>query len=352
MKSISSNLRIEIRDYLSDTFDIDRPDRRKDWAITADFPKKLIALIDWGKQPDDLFVSHLIDRCLNWGLYAQDDPRHPIIEYIKATESFGGGEHQLKMMEILETLRTELSEEQSQPDIKKALMPTPIDEILEKLIGESTLLPISFLEQGLHLSRSVAFVDAGLWSGSGFLISSNHLITNNHVIPDIATAKRAMFRFNYQTNLQTGIGPIEDYCMKEGGEYITNPDLDYSIIELENQPGSKWGVISYRAGAKIARGQRVNIIQHPLGRPKQISFRNNYVEYLDEKLLQYITHTEPGSSGSPVFNDLWELVGIHHAGGNLREPKTQRTYFRNEGVTIAAIIQDLPEKIKNQVSGS
>jgi len=30
--------------------------------------------------------------------------------------------------------------------------------------------------------------------------------------------------------------------------------------------------------------------------------------------LYYTTDTEPGSSGSPCFNDQWELIGLHHSG--------------------------------------
>ena len=30
--------------------------------------------------------------------------------------------------------------------------------------------------------------------------------------------------------------------------------------------------------------------------------------------LYYRTDTEPGSSGSPCFNDPWELVALHHSG--------------------------------------
>ncbi len=56
-----------------------------------------------------------------------------------------------------------------------------------------------------------------------------------------------------------------------------------------------------------------------------------------------------GSSGSPVFNDDWEVVALHHAGGMLLEPETKRRYFRNEGILISAILDDLPEAIKERL---
>ena len=144
------------------------------------------------------------------------------------------------------------------------------------------------------------------------------------------------------------IGPIENYRMKENGLFHSNQELDYSIVELQGHPGERWGFIPLQVNSLVNKGARVNIIQHPGGRHKQISFRNNYVEYVDERLVQYVTHTEPGSSGSPVLNDQWELVALHHAGSEtLVEPKTQRRYFRNEGIAIRAIIESLPQNIRD-----
>jgi V8-like Glu-specific endopeptidase len=96
----------------------------------------------------------------------------------------------------------------------------------------------------------------------------------------------------------------------------------------------------------LKRGDLVNIIQHPAGRSKEISFQNNFVEYIGGNVAQYVTSTLNGSSGSPVLNDGWEVVALHHAGGNLAEPTTQRRYFRNEGILVERILADLPTEFK------
>ena len=93
----------------------------------------------------------------------------------------------------------------------------------------------------------------------------------------------------------------------------------------------------------------MNIIQHPGGLPKQISFQNNFVQYADATKVQYLTSTLNGSSGSPVFNDKWEVIAVHHAGGELPEPGTELRYLRNEGIAIGTILDNLPREFREQL---
>ena len=74
---------------------------------------------------------------------------------------------------------------------------------------------------------------------------------------------------------------------------------------------------------------------------KKISMQNNFVAYADANLVQYTTSTLPGSSGSPVFDDEFTVVAIHHSGGMLVEPETQQRYLRNAGTSMMAVLKDL-----------
>jgi V8-like Glu-specific endopeptidase len=58
----------------------------------------------------------------------------------------------------------------------------------------------------------------------------------------------------------------------------------------------------------------------------------------DERLVHYRTPTDPGSSGSPVFNALWEVMALHH-GGSASTPRLrgEGTYEANEGISLSAI---------------
>jgi V8-like Glu-specific endopeptidase len=78
----------------------------------------------------------------------------------------------------------------------------------------------------------------------------------------------------------------------------------------------------------------VNIIQHPAGQSKVIALYHNVVAYVDDRRVQYLTDTLPGSSGSPVFDSQWRVVALHHSGGWLTEPGSKKAFFRNEGIHV------------------
>ena len=238
------------------------------------------------------------------------------------------------------------------PDIDQWKGEKTTEDVLEKIIGENTLRPVAFLRKGLEVARSVSYVRVRTaqkwWSGTGFLISQDLLLTNNHVLDSLELLADTIFRFNYEEDFQGQAQSPEEYCAKSNGVFHTNVDLDYTLIELEGNPGRKWGWLPLLP-RNIRRDERVNIIQHPLGQPKQISLQNNFVQYVGNNVVQYITSTLEGSSGSPVLNDAWEVVALHRAGGDIPEPTTQQHYFRNEGILINRILVDLPPQIRELV---
>ena len=74
------------------------------------------------------------------------------------------------------------------------------DDILEKIIGENTLRPIAFLQRGLEVARSVAYIGVQYGnqrgSGTGFLVAEDLLLTNNHVLSRVDLLANTVFRFN------------------------------------------------------------------------------------------------------------------------------------------------------------
>jgi hypothetical protein len=213
---------------------------------------------------------------------------------------------------------------------------------LEKIIGnQSTLLPIAFLARGLVVSKSVGrVVLASGGSGSGFLVGENLLLTNYHVIRDEESALGTTLELNYQMTGDGLSAPVSKYALEPERAFATSKEDDWTIVAVAGDPVGEWGSVDLKL-ATPAKGHYVSIIQHPGGGPKQVGLFHNAVVFADDKRVQYLTDTLPGSSGSPVFNHEWEVVALHHSGGWLREPGSKVPYYRNEGIHINVVLDGI-----------
>ena len=211
---------------------------------------------------------------------------------------------------------------------------------LEAIIGVNTLLSIAWLQRGLDLSAAVARVlvnGVGDTSGSGFLVGNDLLLTNHHVLPDEATSLSSTVQFNYRQDWNGQLEPTKTYAISKFER--TNVDLDYTLVRVQGSPGLVFGTINPADQAAVAVNDFVIIIQYPAGGTEEIALMSNKVTAVFGNVLQYTTDTEPGSSGSPVFNTHWQIVGLHHAGGQLVGPDGKQ-YFTNEGLQFGKIAAD------------
>jgi hypothetical protein len=222
--------------------------------------------------------------------------------------------------------------------------PTTATGVLEKVIGaQPTFLPVSFLEKGLLRAKAVVRVESPSGLGSGFLTRNNLLITNNHMIPSLAEARATKIWFNYQKTAAGADAPMRELTLDPDGAFATSPmdgGDDWTAVRVRGEPNTEWLEL---ADAAVNVNDYVNIIQHPAGMPKQVALYHNVVAFADDHRVQYLTDTMPGSSGSPVFDSQWRVVALHHSGGWLPEPGTNKVFFRNEGVHVRALLRGLKE---------
>ncbi len=126
---------------------------------------------------------------------------------------------------------------------------------------------------------------------------------------------------------------------------INDPVFGSGIIA----PGQKWGFIQLNPDPVYLEEQHLNIIQHPSGRRKQIALQNNQSTDLYQNFIRYTTDTEPGSSGSSVFDNIWQIVALHHAGG---EQDVDGRWINNQGVRIDSIVENLRDKFEGTNNSS
>lgn len=198
---------------------------------------------------------------------------------------------------------------------------------LERILGKNDLQNVSYLMAGVIASRTVGRVRiqtaSGLTKGygTGFMVSPRLMMTNNHVLGSPADAASSVIEFNYQEGVDGKRETSYPFDLEPGRFFMTDAALDFALVAVApvGRDGSRalssfgWNRLHEEEGKAIV-GEYLTIIQHPNGEPKQIAIRENRLIDVLEDFLHYHTDTAPGSSGSPVFNDQWEIVALHHSG--------------------------------------
>ena len=232
-------------------------------------------------------------------------------------------------------------------------------------------LPFDFLEQGMTAGRSVVklmvprFEGGGpamgsngkqrMFRGTGWLVAPDLLMTNLHVVSaretdeptpgdaDLALQiKGTEVQLDYDRDGADGpkTTVVEGVAWgKRGGEH------DYAILRVAKL--AKWPAplrLRQQPPSIPKAGYAVNVIQHPAGLPKRVAARSNLLRPITVATqLEYFSDTLGGSSGSPLCNDAWEVIGLHRASGPASNVvvngKEASTY--NIGIPIAEILKHL-----------
>jgi hypothetical protein len=219
---------------------------------------------------------------------------------------------------------------------------------------------------------------------SGFLVGGDYLLTNRHVVEqkNLLPEFRAVFDYEADSRRQEShpelLARLDKYEFDEDF-WVTSPPgsvLDYVLLKLKPLNGKSAsksfykefnlaktleGVIAPRLSIgnlendsalkdnldqsfvtlvetkSFVSGDPIHMTQHPGGRPKEIVVFNNHLVNVYENFLEYTTDAEPGSSGSPLFNTSWQVVGLHQA-ALLDENKQIKGYL---GIRMDSILTDL-----------
>lgn len=212
---------------------------------------------------------------------------------------------------------------------------------LERIIDETNdLQSASFLSLGARTVRTTARISTNnrlrlVPIGTGFLVSPRVLMTNNHVLSDPHAASRAVAELNYELDADSAQGTIASYRLDPDELFLTDAHLDYTVVALALSSDGRtagdefgWNRLMVQQG-KIITGESLNVVGHPMGRLKEITIRNGTLQFQHDEFLQYTSDTEPGNSGSPIYNDQWEIVALHHAG--VPSTDAERNWLKLDG---------------------
>jgi V8-like Glu-specific endopeptidase len=214
-------------------------------------------------------------------------------------------------------------------------------------------LDAAFIQRGIEQIAGVCQIELvapttgdSIPLGTGFLIQPNLLLTNYHVLaPELdsdpsAYLSEIVLRFGYLTSpdgkaMQGQIFKLSEHPIRASSS--TNR-LDYALLEVEN---SILGVkdihpVNIHAEHQPAKGMGINLLHHSEGKTMKFALGTNGITgvYESEGLIQYYSETAGGASGSPCFNDDWQVVALHHA----QKAGTFGVYC--EGILLSQIKED------------
>lgn len=221
--------------------------------------------------------------------------------------------------------------------------------VLEKVFGAERFKTLKWWRNGLLRCRAVVRIDDRNDDspiGTGFLVAGNEIhpslpelvvVTNCHVVPDRVKERDAVVTFHGLDDNEAG---RKSFLVQRlwWRSPASPPGVDTAILELDGKPNVEPVPLADTLHLQNDKS-RAYIIGHPRGYDQpQFSIQDNLLLDHDDVRLHYRSPTEGGSSGSPVFEDLWKVIGLHHAGSARMSCLTKTgTHAANEALRIDAI---------------
>jgi endonuclease G len=243
--------------------------------------------------------------------------------------------------------------------------------VFERIIAGNEIQDVNYLARGARVAQAIGRItikdEVGRTKGwgTGFLVAPGVLLTNNHVLPSAAIAARSYVEFEYELDITgTALKPAR-FELEPQRLFYTKQALDFAVVATRavsaegGQALEDYGFLPLvQVTGKVADGEWLTIVQHPNGERKQLCVRENKLIKRTDDALWYSTDTLGGSSGSPVFNNEWYVVALHHSGipetkdGKIqtrtgvdydpsRHDELSIKWIANEGIRVSRIVQTL-----------
>jgi V8-like Glu-specific endopeptidase len=231
----------------------------------------------------------------------------------------------------------------------------------EAILGNIGAQTHRWIQSGLKAARSVAMIRRNdTPHGTGFVVRGSDLglepvdellvVTNAHVVSD-PPEKNAAHWEEASVTFELGEGKARDQSYRVKKVLWQSPSSAHDVVVLSVEPplDSETPPLKFASRLPDKHKSPVYIIGHPGGREVSFSLQDNRLIDYERSIyddpqsvapcrIHYQSPTEDGSSGSPVFDESWRVIGVHHGGGILPMLNGERgVYASNEGLWIEAI---------------
>ena len=246
------------------------------------------------------------------------------------------------------------AEEEGRTEVRGRLIPNRDALAMERVLGDNNFFHVNYFEHALGAVRAVCKIHimdrfgVPQGAGTGFLVGSGLVLTNNHVLSSAIWAESSHLEFEFEYDGRYRVKRTTTFELDPEALFFTDDNLDFTFVAVATESADGADLDDFGSllliadSGKALAGEPVTIIQHPNGGLKRAALRDSRIIGIagdppDDHFLHYTTDTDPGASGSPVLNDQWQVVALHHSS----VPGPGNTWVANEGVRISRIYNAL-----------
>ena len=187
---------------------------------------------------------------------------------------------------------------------------------------------VGFLKRAIAQSASVCRIEipSRNTQGTGVLIAPQLVLTNYHVFQSdegdrpLVNPEDVWLYFGCVTDedgTETKEKPLQlDRDNPIVGSSSTDR-LDYVLLKVDNIIRHHDLIKPAKLGLQTSLSPRmgIHLLHHPAGDSMKLSISLDGITHVDRHTgrVQYINKAVGGSSGSPCFDENWQLVALHHA---------------------------------------
>ena len=171
---------------------------------------------------------------------------------------------------------------------------------------------VALIVNGGFASCSGSMINNTANDGTPYFLTANHCLGN----PNTWT-----YYFNHESSTCSGSSGPTSMSISGGSLLVADGGADVALIELSSAPPASWDVEYAGWDASGATPENATGIHHPSGDVKKICFEEDspYTSSTGGAQVWWIDNweagvTEPGSSGSPLFDQNHRIIGQLYGG--------------------------------------
>ncbi|MGN6110748.1 MAG: trypsin-like peptidase domain-containing protein [Kofleriaceae bacterium] len=180
----------------------------------------------------------------------------------------------------------------------------------------------------------------GSFFGTGCKIGPDWVLTAEHVVsPGNERAVEVHVDFGFDVDA-SGASRDVVHLVGDPASIVGARDHDWAVLRVPGMDPA-WPALELASAPAPKEGDLAYIVQHPEGHRMRLGFVRNRVTAVTDDYVQYLTDTQPGSSGAPVFDGAGRLIALHHRGGTPTQYLGKAPLTKNQGVRISQIYAGL-----------